>query len=58
MEADPDPDREAFGPCPGANLPLDGERRLETRAGLLEDGEHLVGPGIDLAAAMLAHRSA
>src|SRR5712664_3789716 len=56
VQADPDPDRETVRPRPGTNLPLNGERRAQPRARLLEDGEHLVGLGIDFSAAMLVDR--
>jgi hypothetical protein len=35
---------------------LDGDRRLEGRPVALEDGEELIGSGVDLAAASLRHR--
>ena len=56
VKADPNSDRYALRPRPGANLPLDGERRVKSGPRLLEDGEHLVGLGIDFSAAMLVDR--
>jgi hypothetical protein len=56
VQADSDSDWKAVRPVSGVNLPLDGECRLEAGGRLLEDGEHLVRPGIDFAAAMLADR--
>ena len=54
VKTDPNSERNALRPRPGANLPLDGERRVQSGPRLLEDGEHLVRPGIDFTAAMLA----
>ena len=56
VKADPNSERYALRPRPGANLPLDGERRIECGQRLFEDGEHLVGLGIDFSAAVLVDR--
>src|SRR5437667_12061520 len=56
VKADPNSDRYALRPRPGANLPLDVERRVKSGPRLLEDGEHLVGLGIDFSATMLVDR--
>src|SRR6202521_5085632 len=56
VQADPNLDRKAIRPGPSANLALDRERRLEAGHGPLEDGEHLISAGLDLAATALADR--
>src|SRR5438132_11687544 len=58
VEADPNLDRKAIWPGPRANPALDSECRLEAGHRALEDGEHLIGAGLDLAASTLADRCA
>src|SRR3989442_14893009 len=56
MQADPNSDRKAVRPGSGANFALDGERRFEAGQRALEDGEHLIRAGLDLAAIGCADR--
>src|ERR1700720_1872688 len=56
VEADPNLDRKAIRPGSSANLALDRERRLEAGHGPLEDREHLISAGLDLAAITFADR--
>src|SRR2546421_10981015 len=51
VKTDSNSDLDAPRPGAGRDLPLDGERGVEAGDSLLEDGEHLVGAGFDLAAA-------
>src|ERR1700694_426681 len=50
MQADPNSDGKAIRPGSVANLALDADCRLEAGDCPLEDGEHLISAGFDLAA--------
>src|SRR6266851_10138800 len=58
MQADPNSDRKAIRPGSGANLALDNERRVEAGACPLEDSEHFISAGFDLAPTTRADRRA
>jgi hypothetical protein len=55
VDAHADPTLHLVGPTTSAQGPLDGDRRLDGRGGLLEDPEELVGTGLDLTSACLGH---
>jgi hypothetical protein len=55
MDSGPEPDLETTGPCSLAQRALDAQGRLDGGAGSLEDGEELVGAGVDLMAPSPRH---
>src|SRR6266849_2438067 len=56
VNSDTDEDIDVVGPDLLAERALDGRGRLDGGGGPLEDGEELVGAGVDLAAAGSRHR--
>ena len=55
VEPYPDPYVNAIGPSMVIELPLDGHCRRGRRGTYRENGEELIGPGINFATPMLTH---